>query len=282
MSVAAGMVPTRPVLRWFGGKWLLAPWIIGHLPAHERYLEPYAGAASVLIRKPRARAECLNDLDHDIVNLFRVLRDAAQAAALVRSIELTPFARTEFVASYAPTNDPVEQARRLVVRSFMGFGANGASGQSTGFRGLSDRSGTTPAHDWANYPPALRAVVARLRGVVVENRPALDLIRDHDRYPHTLMYVDPPYLAETRGRDQRYRHEMDDAAHGALLDCLLACRSMVVLSGYRAPLYDDALKDWRRVDRKALADGARARTESLWLNPVAAERMNQGFLAGVV
>lgn len=262
----ADTAPSRPVLRWFGGKWLLAPWIIQHLPQHERYLEPFGGAASVLLRKPRSRAECINDLDHDIVNLFRVLRDPVMARELVRLVDLTPFARAEFVDAYAATDDPVEQARRLIVRSFMGFGANGASGQSTGFRGLSDRSGTTPAHDWANYPQALTAVVERLRGVVVENRPALDLIRDHDRYPKTLIYVDPPYMAETRGRDQRYRHEMGDAAHAALLDTLLSCRSMVVLSGYRSALYDDALSGWVRVDRAALADGARKRTECLWLN----------------
>ncbi len=270
--------PSRPVLRWFGGKWLLAPWIIAHLPPHERYVEPFAGAASVLLRKSRSRAECVNDLDHDIVNLFRVLRDPGHAADLVRAIWLTPFARDEFTVAYEPTDDPVEQARRLIARSFMGFGANGASGQSTGFRGLSDRSGTPPAGDWTNYPDSLRAVAERLRGVVVENRPAIDLIRDRDRYPATVMYVDPPYMAETRGRDQRYRHEMDDAAHQALLQALLACRSMVVLSGYRSPLYDDALRGWQRVDRKALADGARARTESIWLNPQATARMNQAVL----
>jgi hypothetical protein len=150
--------PTRPVLRYHGGKWRLAPWIISHFPAHRVYVEPFGGAASVLMRKPRAYAEVYNDLDGELVALFRVLRDETQAAALVRAVSLTPFAREEFAASYEPSGDPVEQARRTVIRAFMGFGSN-AHVRATGFRANSNRSGTTPARDWANYPDALVAII---------------------------------------------------------------------------------------------------------------------------
>ena len=114
----------RPMLRWHGGKWMLAPWIIENMPAHRIYVEPYCGAASVLFRKPRAYSEVINDLDGEVTGLFRVLRDRAAAKELERLLRLTPFARTEFDESYTASLDPVEQARRTIVRSFMGFGSN--------------------------------------------------------------------------------------------------------------------------------------------------------------
>src|SRR5690606_19105648 len=116
--------PRRPVLRWHGGKWLLAPWIIEHFPAHRVYVEPFGGAGSVLMRKPRTYAEIWNDLDGEVVNIFRVLR-SPDANRLVDALRLTPFSRQEFTGAYEPSSDPVERARRLVIRSFMGFGSNG-------------------------------------------------------------------------------------------------------------------------------------------------------------
>lgn len=270
--------PTRPALRWHGGKFRLAPWVISHFPAHRTYTETFGGAASVLLRKPRAYAEVYNDLDDEVVDLFRVLRDPEQAARLQNLLTLTPFARTEFRAAYEATDCPVERSRRLVVRSFMGFGSNAHASQhkghrSTGFRANSNRSGTTPASDWANYPAAMDALVARLRGVVIENRDAREVMLQHDG-PATLHYVDPPYLPETRARGNRYdlawrmyRHELSRDDHAALLADLRDLAGMVVLSGYPDPLYDDALPDWRRVETKAYADGARERAEVLWLNP---------------
>lgn len=262
--------PSRPVLRYHGGKWRLAPWIIQHFPPHRVYVEPFGGAASVLMRKPRSYAEVYNDLDGEIVNLFRVLR-SDRADELVRLLRLTPFARAEFVLSYEPDDDPVEQARRTVVRSFMGFGSN-AHNQATGFRSNTNRSHTTPAHDWRNYPDAMETMVERLRGVVIENRDAREVIAQHDS-PETLHYVDPPYPFGTRNRGPDYAYEMSDDDHRALADVLRSVHGMVVLSGYACDLYDVELyPDWHRVEKAALADGARKRTEVLWLNEAAASR----------
>jgi DNA adenine methylase len=268
-------VPTRPVLRWYGGKWKLAPWIISHFPPHRVYVEPFGGAGSVLLRKQRAMAEVWNDLDDWAVNLFRVLRDDLASARLVDLLRATPFARSEFELARQiseASGDPVEMARLLVVRSYMGFGANAHNGRSTGFRASSSRSNTTPAHDWANYPDALMLIIDRLRGVIIENRCAREVMAQHDA-PGTLHYVDPPYLPDTRSPSNRYdlkyrsyRHELSEADHVRLLDMLCELRGMVVLSGYPSKIYDDALIDWRRVEVQALADGARPRTEVLWLN----------------
>jgi DNA adenine methylase len=276
--------PSRPVLRWHGGKWLLAPWIISHFPPHRIYVEPFGGGASVLLRKARAYAEVYNDLDGEVVNLFRVLQDRAAAAELLRLLNLTPFARSEFELAWDKAAEPVEIARRLIIRSFMGFGSNahsdiGRGHKTTGFRAKSSRSGTTPAHDWGNYPDALEAVINRVRGVTVERRPAIQVMASHDR-ADTLHYVDPPYVHATRSLKNtydikhQYRHELTDADHVELLGVLNGLSGMVVLSGYAHPIYDDALTAWTRFEREALADGARPRTEVLWLNPACAAALD--------
>ena len=266
-------IPRRPVLRWHGGKWLLAPWIVSHFPAHRVYTEPFGGAASVLLRKPRSYAEIYNDLDGDVVSLFRVLR-SDRATELIRLLELTPFARGEFEGAYEISDDPVEEARRLIVRSFMGFGSDGFNrAVRTGFRAASNRSGTTPAHDWVNYPEALSRVVQRFEGVVVECRDAIEVAQQHDS-PETLHYFDPPYMPDTRsdksrktgGKYHAYRHEMTDADHAAFLDRVVTLTGAVIISGYPNATYDTALAGWRRVERAALADGAQPRTEVLWMN----------------
>lgn len=239
------------------------------MPAHRIYVEPFGGGGSVLLRKPRSYAEVYNDLDGEIVNLFRVARDNGDA--LIQSLQLTPFAREEFTESYIPTEDSLEQARRTVVRSFMGFGSN-AHNRKTGFRNNSNRSGTTPAHDWANYPDALIGICERLRGVVIENKGAEALCVQLDGRD-TLMYVDPPYVASTRDAGGDYRFEMDDAAHRGLANTLRCCTGMVMLSGYSCALYDELYSDWLRIDRAALADGASKRLETLWLNPAASALM---------
>ena len=253
----------RPILRWHGGKWRLADWIISHLPNHRVYVEPFGGAASVLLKKPRSYCEVYNDLDGEVVNLFRMVRDRGEE--LRRALELTPFAREEFAASYQATDDSLEQARRTVVRSFMGFGSN-SHNQQTGFRANSSRCGTTPAHDWRNYPGAFGAVVERLRGVVIENRPAADVMHAHDG-DDTVHYVDPPYVAETRDKGGDYRHEMTDADHASLAETLHTLRGAVVLSGYRSEMYSTFYAGWHVVERHARADGALPRVECLWLSP---------------
>lgn len=269
--------PTRPALRYHGGKWRLAPWIISHFPAHHVYVEPYAGAASVLLRKERSYAEVYNDLDGEIVNLFRVLRDPAQARELTRLLKLTPYARTEFEASYLTDGDPIEQARRTVTRSFMGFSSSLTGTWTTGFRSNCNRSGSTPAHNWQDYPEALEGIVERLRGVVIENQPALKMLARYDTLK-TLHYVDPPYPLATRGSrwsGNAYRYEMSDDDHRQLAEVLHSLQGMVIISSYPCDLYDDELfPTWQRVQRIAYADKAARRTEVLWLSPRTSKELN--------
>lgn len=269
--------PTRPVLRYHGGKWKLAPWVLTHFPAHKAYVEPFGGAASVLLRKPRVPTEVWNDLDGELVHLFTVLRDPANADLLARACALTPFARSEFDLSYEPTENAIERARRFIVRSFFGYGSKACiSKAKNGFRCL--RTGeNSPAVDWCTYPQALQTVARRMLGVVIEAKPALDVIRRFDR-ADTLFYVDPPYVHGMRNMEQgAYRHEMTDAEHRELAASLQEIKGMAVVSGYRCALYDELYAGWRRVDCRAYADKASPRIESLWISP-RAQAATQGRL----
>ena len=263
----------RPVLRWHGGKWRIAPWIISHFPTHKVYVEPFGGAASVLLRKPRVATEIYNDLGDSVVNMFRVLRDPVMAEKLVKLIWLTPFARTEFEESYAENpDDKIEWARQLITRSYMGFGSDSSNKKrATGFRINATRSHTSPAGDFANWPDKILAVVRRLRGVMIERRPAIEVIERFDG-PQTLHYVDPPYVMSTRSdRPGKYTHELDDKDHAELARVLKGLKGFVVLSGYRSPIYNKLYSGWKRHDFKTVTNGNHERIESLWLNDKAAQ-----------
>jgi DNA adenine methylase len=277
------MKPRRPVLRYHGGKWRLAPWIISHFPPHRVYVEPFCGAASVLLQKPRAFGEVINDLDGEICNLFRVLREPVAAKDLINALRLTPFAREEFDAAYnRDCLDSVERARRLMVRSFMGF--NPGKITRTGFRGDVMRT-VTPAMDWAGLPAALPAVVERLRGVTIEHKDAIELAQSHDT-PDTLIYCDPPYVRATRTSlrwpsERAYKFEMTDADHRDMAAALRQTRSMIVVSGYRSDLYDELFDGWERMDRTASVStnrGSGSRMESIWMNRAATQARGQQSL----
>jgi DNA adenine methylase len=254
----------RPALRYHGGKWRIAPWIISFFPARRIYVEPFAGAASVLLRKPRAYAEVYNDLDGEIVNLFCVLRDRGEE--LRKYLALTAFARSEFLEAYQPSEDPLVRAARTVMKSFMGWGSDSIQRKS-GFRADSHHSGTTPAHDWVNYADKLPEIVGRLQGIVIEQRDALEVIRNNDT-DETLFYVDPPYLHSLRSgtSNKAYRHEMTDDQHRELSAALLTVKGKVIVSGYPSDLYETLYSGWHQVERASFADGARPRTEVLWMN----------------
>lgn len=266
--------PTRDVprsaLRYFGGKWALAPWIIGHMPAHRVYVEPFGGAASVLLRKPRSRVEVYNDLDGEVVGIFRALQDPAQCRELIRKLRRTPYSRREFERAFEASAEPIERSRRAIVRAYMAFHHSALfNPKKTTFADARHNHGGSPkSSEWASYPRTLAAVCRRLRGVVIEHGDALRVIRVQDS-PDTLFFVDPPYVASTRDRGSVYRHEMDDARHAELLALLRGIRGRAMVSGYASALYDGLLHGWRRVERRhyAAGQGMSARTEVLWISP---------------
>jgi DNA adenine methylase len=273
--------PSRPVLRYHGGKFRLAPWILSFFPEHVVYVEPFGGAASVLLQKRRVGAECYNDLDGQVVNLFRILRDPARALELQRRVQLTPFAREEFDFAYEPIVDDMDSAHKLIIKSFMGHGSDSATRSCrTGFRSKLSDGRVLPSVEYSTWNEAIPSFTRRLAGVVIENRDAFEVIARMDS-PTTLIYADPPYAHSTRsslvGRSNQthgYRHEMTDLDHERLAAVLRAAVGMVVISGYPSALYDrDLYPDWVRHERKHIADGGKARKEVVWLNAACAEAL---------
>jgi DNA adenine methylase len=265
---------TRPVMRYHGGKFRLAPWIISHFPTHTVYVEPFGGAASVLMRKPRSHGEVYNDLDGEVVNVMRVLRDDALRNKLIEALAFTLYACKEFELAWESSDDPVERARRTLIRAEMGFGSAGATKNTTGFRIDTKRNSCNAMRVWARIPDRLAAFGQRLQGVLIENRPAFDVLTDHDT-ENTLFYVDPPYVHSTRKMrySAYYRHEMRDEDHQQLLTAMLELEGMVILSGYSHAMYENMLGGWQRVETQSSISGNRGagiRTEVLWISPRAA------------
>lgn len=268
--------PTRPVLRYHGGKFRLAPWILSFFPRHAVYVEPFGGAASLLMLKERTGAEIYNDLDGEIVNLFRVLREPTSALELQRRVALTPFARSEFNWAYENPVDDLDRAHKLVTKAYLGFGSDSATRlHRTGFRSKLTDGRVLPSIEYSSWPDAIPSFTRRLQGVLIENCDGIEIIRRMDT-ANTLIYVDPPYCHSTRAASRGYRHEMVDDDHSRLADALREVKGMVVLSGYPSKLYDSELyKDWVRYERRHLADHGKRSTEVVWLNAACAAALEQ-------
>lgn len=275
---------THPAIRYHGGKFRLAQWIMGFFPEHRCYVEPFGGGAGVLLHKPRSYAEVYNDLDSSIVNFFRILQDETTRRQLLDLLILTPYARAEFELAWERTDDPIEEARRLCIRAQMGFGSAGATKGSTGFRIDTKREYGTAQQLWAHYPCAVAAAGQRFHGIVIENRPAIDVMQQHDA-PTTLHYVDPPYVLSTRvlrtnreGKKGAYRYEMSDEEHADLLTILQQLEGYVVLSGYANDLYMQQLNGWScfsTESRISAGRGTALRTECVWINPQCQEALDR-------
>lgn len=255
-------------MRYPGGKYKLAKWIISHFPQHNLYVEPFGGAGSVLMRKAVVQGEIFNDVDGDVVNVFRVLRDRAAAAELERVLRLTPFAYEEYKRAYEPCEDPIERARRTIFRSFSTIGSYGVSRRNSGFRGLKNNDTfVTAAQEWSRYPNAIQAFVERLQNVLIEHRDAFHLLNMYDRI-NTLFYVDPPYVLSARSNQAvLYTNEMTDVDHIRLSEVLHSREGMVILSGYPSGFYDRLYGDWKMISRSSRAGNGTRRTECIWLSP---------------
>jgi DNA adenine methylase len=281
----------NPPLKWHGGKHYLTKHIISLMQPHLHYVEPYFGGGQVLFardrddrqlwwpkqtsdgRTPDGVSEVINDLHGDLINFYAVLKNPQTFTQLRQRLELTLHSEREWEAASdllgGKDGDPVERACALFTccrQSLSGRMTSFAPTVRTRLRGGRNDG----VNGWWNAVEGLHAVHARLADVKVLNRPALDVIRTEDTEA-TLFYLDPPYLHETRAATDVYAHEMSRADHVELLQTLRGVKGCAILSGYRSPLYDDTLTDWRRVEverpNNAAGGAAKRRmTECIWIN----------------
>jgi len=270
---------SSPVLRYHGGKWKLAPWIIEHFPPHRMYVEVFGGGGGVLLRKPPSPVEVFNDVDEEVVNFFEVLRE--QPEALARAVAWTPYARSELETAWQPADTPLEAARRFAIRSWFSFGGPVAQWKS-GFR-FRRTVNSQPWLQWNRLPEVILATALRLKTVTIENADWRRVLRRYDT-TETLFYCDPPYLGETRSKwgkfRKAYRYEFTEAEHIALAEALRKVRGMVVLSGYAHPLYTELYEahGWARHCTSTVNQNGSRAVECLWLNPAARRRGRQPSL----
>lgn len=257
----------RPVIRYFGSKWRLAPWIISHFPEHTCYVEPFGGSASVLLRKDPAKLEVYNDLDSEVVTFFRMLRTRPEDLEYL--LVNTPYSFEEYEQSFEPSDDDLEIARRFMVRMWMGYA--GVSGRKTGWKRQSrtwDSSRSMVIERWLKARDIADAV-ERFQQVQIEHRCALDVIKSFDEKT-TLFYLDPPYPEETRTKRWRsaYSIESDLDFHVHLINLIKDVKGSVVISSYPNRIYDEHLSCWKRVKKLAnTISHNRIATEVLYLKP---------------
>lgn len=267
---------SRPILRYFGGKFKIAPWIIEQFPQHRIYAEPFGGGASVLLRKTRSYGEVYNDLDEEIVGVFRVLQ--SDFDRLKHRLANTPFSRSEYDLAYTSCEDATERAARTIIRSMMGYGnsAQRACGK-TGFAAMNSVTGNTRASQWKNWLECLEQFRDRLMGVVIENRPAIEVIAQQDT-DGSLFYLDPPYVSSTRISGE-YKYEMTDDDHRELCRVLQGIKGMAIISGYDNEIYREL--GWQTKSMTTFSMAGKAspkRKEVLWISPRAAAAHAQASL----
>ncbi len=253
----------KAIMKYPGSKWSIARWIISYFPDHHSYLEPFFGSGAVLFNKARSNIETVNDLDGNVVNLFEWIRKDPER--LAHEIYFIPYARQVYDDAFAGvTEGSLGRAVNFYIRLNMGHGFR-TNGEKVGWKNdVQGRERSYASQDWCNLPDKIMQAAERLRGVQIENRPAVELIKRFN-YENVLVYCDPPYMLETR-HGKQYRHEMDKEDHEELLEALLRHKGKVILSGYDTRLYDSRLKGWHREETECRSQVGSRKREALWMN----------------
>lgn len=256
---------------WYGGKFSHLDWLLPLLPEAHHYCEPFAGSAAVLLNRAPSPVETYNDIDGEVVNFFNTLRH--QRDELLYQLAMTPFSREEFALACSPPEEDVndlERAVRFFVRARQvrtGLAQTASIGRWANCKNTSRAGMSGVVSRWLGSVDGLSEIAVRLLQVQIENRPALDVIREYDS-PETLFYIDPPYPHESRKDSKAYGYEMTNEEHRSLSDALHEVTGRAAVSGYRCPLLDEFYGDWQRHDEpvKNAHSCKKPRQECLWVN----------------
>jgi DNA adenine methylase len=257
---------------WYGGKYSHLDWLLPLLPTCHHYCEPFAGSGAVLLNRLASPVETYNDLDGEVANFFRILRD--EKSKLIEAIGLTPFSREEFSLACViePSLSPLERARRFFVRARQvrtGLAQTASLGRWANCKNTSRAGMSGVISRWLGSVEDLPEIAERLLRVQIENRPALEVIQLYDA-PTTLFYCDPPYVHLTRGDNNAYGYEMTDDEHRELAQALNSVQGLVAISNYQCALMNELYPAprWRKhlLPEKTIHSTKGKRAEALWTN----------------
>lgn len=267
---------TRPALRYQGSKFRIAQWIIAHMPPHKIYVEPFGGSAAVMLQKRPTNTEVYNDINGEIVNVFRVLQDKAKAEELQRLLYLTPYSRTMFYSAYEQNehDSDISRAQKTIIRAFMGMASSSSVRGRNGFylAFTSNNERISNFDGWKNHYNQIMAFSERMRNVIIENREWKWVIEYFDS-PNTLFYCDPPYISATWDTKSAYAQIMDDNEHLELLETLKKIQGMAIISGYNNSLYEATLHEWEQKTKMDMNQKNKPRQECIWLSPSVSRRL---------
>lgn len=275
----------RSPIRYYGGKGMMVTKLIKLLPPHKIYVEPFGGGASLLFAKPPSPVEVYNDINSDLVNFFRVLRDENKFKKLYQLVCLTPYSREEFYCArdtLNQTQDETEKAYKFFILARMSF-----SGEFKNWAFsvvASNRNMAMSVNGYLSSIEMLPEVSRRLMRVQIENLDFRKIFKIYDT-PDTLFYCDPPYIPEIRKNTKAYKFEMTVQDHEELVEILLKIKGKALLSGYKNGIYEKLEKEgWERIDYKTACHAAGKtkssgilgkgsalirvpRIESVWVSP---------------
>lgn len=247
----------------------MASWIIDHMPDHEVYLEPFFGSGAVFFNKSKKIVETINDIDDRLINLFTQMRDNPNE--LARLTTYTLYSRKEYELSQKKSDDPLEDARRMLIRCWMAIG--GKTNANVGWRRNVSENGPYNTYEWHDMKNRIFDAAARLKDAQIECKDAISLISEYNR-PNVLIYADPPYVHSTR-KSRHYENEFTDEKHVKLIKALKGHQGPVLLSAYDSEIYRKHLTGWtnKTFEVKTGFTGKKRKTavEVLWINPVAAK-----------
>jgi DNA adenine methylase len=257
------------LIQYPGKKNSIAKWIINHFPQNYQamtYLEPFFGSGSIFFRKERSAIETINDIDNEISNLFLQIRNNPDE--LIALVKNTPWSRTEYDLSFEKADTPIEQARRCIVRFWYTVGANVRIKNGMRFEIKRNTGGLTYFH--SKLPEAIAQASKRLKHdrknlVQIENRNVFELIPVYNR-ENVFMYLDPPYLMETRKNKKMYNYEFSFEEHEELLQLIICSKAKIMISGYMNELYSRYLNGWRVEQTTAMDQAGNRKTECIWMN----------------
>lgn len=259
----------RAVLKYPGSKWNIASQLVEMIPEHHSYVEPFFGSGAVLFSKMPSAIETINDLDAEVINLFRCIQNDSEK--LARLVMTTPFSREKYEDTYKldvwelmMPNEPYHKALRFLIQCWQGHGFR-TNGSKVGWK--NDVIGRERAYalwNWYRLPKWIIDIAERFRKVQIENRPAVDVINRFN-YENVFMYLDPPYVLKTR-TGRQYMHEMSDLDHEELLRVIVNSKAKIMISGYESELYEEYLRKWHKTTFNSCAEHGKKRIEIVWMN----------------